>query len=555
MSTHTFLPNPGVLALDRLTVDTGVIVFRAHATREVAACPLCRHPSERIHSRYRRVLLDLPWQGNAVRFELTCRKFFCDNPECTRCVFVEALPAVAERYARKTCRLADALRELCYLVGGEAAARIARRFGLLVSADALLRQLTKRFSPTEKSPRVLGVDDFAFCRGHTYGTILVDLERHRPIDLLPNREPQTLATWLREHPGVEIISRDRGNPYIEGATKGAPEALQVADRWHLLKNLGDSLERLLIRHSKTLREAAKSTPAKSTPAVEEPSQEQNPAAATSFTERSLTCHEQDRQQRRDRRLARYEEVCALYRQGLTLRAIGKKTDIDRRTVQKFIRSGTFPEIAARPKRQSKIEPFGHYLRRRWEEGYHNGALLRRELLTRGYTGSQETVDRFLRGEGMKAIKGSGTAAERAAQARFPAPRRLAWLLTNTKNPKVAERDRALVQRLGEICPQVGAASEMGSAFCSIVRERRADDLDQWLEKVGQEGLPEMQRFAQGIAADKAAVMAALSLDWSNGQTEGQINRLKFVKRQMYGRAGFDLLKARFLPTELSSAST
>jgi transposase len=246
--------------------------------------------------------LDLPWQGNAVRIALSVRKFFCDNRDCPCRVFAEPLPAVAARYARKTSRLAEALGELAYLAGGETAARIARALGLLISPDALLDGLKKApsvsLSTEGTPPRVLGIDDFAFRKGHTYGTILVDLERRCPVDLLPDREPETLAAWLRQHPGVQIISRDRGTAYIEGATRGAPEAVQVADRWHLMKNLGDALERLLTRHHKALREAA------------EPPQEVD--ALIGVPEpgplRLSPSHLADKEVRQERRLARFEQI-------------------------------------------------------------------------------------------------------------------------------------------------------------------------------------------------------------------------------------------------------
>ena len=303
-SPHPLLPDSARLTIEGLSVHNGAIVFSVRTIAGSAACPCCGWFSERLHSRDRRTLLDLPWQGNAVKMVLTVRKLFCDNPDCKRRVFAERLPMVAARYARKTARLADALRELAYLAGGEAAARIAQAFGLCVSPGALLYCLKRPIvapaaltaAPTPSpTPRVLGVDDFAFRRGHAYGTILVDLEQRCPVDLLPDREPQTLIRWLQEHPGVEVISRDRGTAYIEGATKGVPQSVQVADRWHLLKNLGDALERLLTHYHKTLREVVGSAP-EPAPVVRLP--ETSPGGSVARAESHTTIAKSSGRQRR-----------------------------------------------------------------------------------------------------------------------------------------------------------------------------------------------------------------------------------------------------------------
>lgn len=359
----TLIPNPAVLHLDCIVPEEDRITFLASSGQNPVACPCCGKSPSRVHSRYQRTVADLPWQGIPVRFLLTVRKFFCDNKECNRRIFTEPLPQVVERYARKTRRLVDALTELVYLVGGEAAARIARKFGLLVSPDTLLRHLKRLPIISSPTPRVLGVDDFAFRKGQRYGTILVDLERRCPIDLLPDREPETLIKWLQVHPDIEVISRDRGIAYIEGATKGAPKALQVADRWHLLKNLGDALERWLTRNHSAVRAAA-TVPAPPPPELANPPPRE-----------ACSCHKRDKQARRERRLARYNEVEELQAEGLSQREISRRTGLSRNTVSKMVKNAAFVEIQPRPPRRSKLTPFMEYVKRRWQDGCYNATHL------------------------------------------------------------------------------------------------------------------------------------------------------------------------------------
>ncbi len=531
---NSLLPDPKSLHLDNIIATGEIITIIVSAMSPQVACPCCRQHSRRVHSRYTRTLADLPWQGIAVQFRLTARKFFCQNGECARRVFTEPLPLVVRRYGRKTVRLAEALRELAYLVGGEAAARIVRAFGLAVSTDTLLRHLRRTPVFSAPTPRVLGVDDFAFRRGRRYGTILVDLERHCPIDLLPDREPETFAAWLTEHPGVAVISRDRGNAYIEGATKGAPDAVQVADRWHLIKNLGDALERLFTRNHRLLRESARAE--QQSRQVEPPGRASHPPPLR---------QQQHQRARREKRLARFTEVKRLLAEGLSQRAVARRTGLARKTVCRIAQCESLPDIVVpESRRRSRIDRFVPYIKERWKDGYSNATLLHREIVAQGFMGSVNIVQRLVQPWRDKRYGRAGPVPATA-----PSPRRAAWLLTGGEDARPSEEERAFPKRLLEKCPALVEAQEMALSFTQMLGERNATAFPAWLERASGCHWSELRGFARSLRQDRKAVEAALSLSWSNGQVEGQVNRLKFIKRQMYGRAGFDLLKARVLPLQ------
>ena len=377
---NPLLPEAVPLRCRHIRIQPDLVTVVVETTGPKAACPICGQPSGRVHSRYTRTLGDLPWQGRVVRWSLVARKFFCDRAACPRQIFTERRPEVTAPCARKTGRLEHALTEVAFACGGEPGARLARQLGMPASADTLLRRIRRSSAPTQSVLRVLGVDDWAVRRGQRYGTILCDLEQHRPIDLLNDREAETLAAWLRGHPEIRLITRDRASFYIEGASKGAPQAVQVADRFHLMQNLRQALVRMLEHRYRHVVAVARDVSEARRSAVQPPSVVEPPKRTrTHRLPRGPTM----RDVRRARRLERYQQVIELHRQAVSQRAIAKRVGINRETVGRYIRIGRFPERAPR-KYASKTDPFTDYLRRRWEEGCHNAAQLARELDAQGF---------------------------------------------------------------------------------------------------------------------------------------------------------------------------
>jgi transposase len=252
---NVLLPDSVALCLEAIEIEDQKIILVVRPNRVRAACPECQWVSTRVHSKYLRTASDVPCAGIAVQLRLYIRRFFCDNPACKKGTFTERLPNVVAPFARRTERLTQAQQAIGFIVGGEAGARIAKKLGMPTSPDTLLR-LVRSVSDIERStPRVLGIDDWAICKNTTYGTILVDLEERQPVDLLPDRTTETLVQWLREHPDIEVVARDRAKAYVDAVNQALPNAVQVTDRFHLLQNLRETLEKFLDRHPTALRDA------------------------------------------------------------------------------------------------------------------------------------------------------------------------------------------------------------------------------------------------------------------------------------------------------------
>jgi transposase len=540
-----FLPNATLLFPLGVACTPDGITVVASAVAPQAACPLCGTSSSRVHSCYLRSFADLPCLRLPLRLNLYARRFFCDVPDCPRKIFTERLPEVAAPSARRTLRLTEAFQEIAHALGGEPGARLACPLGMPTSGDTLLRALAQRPEVGCATPRVLGVDDWARRKGQEYGTILVDLEGGEVTDLLPDRQAETLATWLKAHPGVEIITRDRATAYAEGARQGAPDAQQVADRWHVLGNLAEALEAVVAREERVLQCAAACAPppAPDPPAAttEPPGTEEDPDPAQPPIPRA----QRERQERRARKQRIFDEVRRLHREGFTVAAIVRQTGKDRRTVRKYLRSDAFPEPKQRQRRGGLVG-FQEYLERRWQEGCHNAAQLWRELREHGYAGSRSTVKQWVSAWRAPRAPEPGGRSTRERTARVPAPRAVAWWLIGTKKP-LTEEQAEYIERVKQASPRIALAQRLVREFFDLTRQREPEKLEGWVDRAMASGIEEMAGFCRGVRRDWEAVVAGLTLEWSNGPVEGQVNRLKVLKRAMFGRAGLPLLRARLRP--------
>jgi transposase len=552
------LPHLDYLVIENVIVREREVVIVVAAREPTAPCPICTRRSDRFHSEYLRTLHDLPIGPNTVVLRVRVRRFRCSDRHCRQRTFAERFPGLGRVRARRTHGQQAALEEIGIALGGTAGASLARKMRLPTSGSTILRLVRARKDPSAPTPRVLGVDDWARLRGQTYGTILVDLERHRPIDLLEDRTAETLAQWLREHPGVEVIARDRAGAYADGARRGAPTAIQVADRFHLVVNVGDALERVLSRKHSVLKAVAaldqlagESGQAATQTTMSSTSRPAAPAAANHPTRQN-----QLKQARRSRRLERYEAVLALDKLGLSRRAIGRELGISRNTVKRFLQAGDFPERAEGRPKPTILLPFEAYLRERWTAGCHNARTLWEGIRRQGFPGSAALVRQFVAHWRPSPGRRGPTPRQAVTEALSPtppvrkptraiSPRQARWLLLRAVD-KLAPEEQLLRDKLLAADVELAGAKSLAEEFGQIVRRRDRLALEPWLERAEGSGISEFRQFAIVLRRDIAAVKAALSLIWSNGQTEGQINRLKVLKRQMYGRASLLLLKRRFL---------
>ncbi|MFF4185435.1 ISL3 family transposase [Streptomyces sp. NPDC001691] len=510
--------------VERVTVSKDLVVVEAVACGRPPKCPDCRFRGRRVHSTYERGLAERPLSGLRTMIRLRVRRFFCGRPSCRRRTFVEQVDGLSERYRRSSLGLRGWLYAVAVELGGRPGARLCRKVRMKAGRTQLLGLLLAPPVPRH-APRVLGVDDFALRHCTRYATILVDIETSTVVDVLPDRTTETFAAWLTNHPGAEVICRDRATAYSKAIRQAAPHAKEVADRYHLLQNLSNAVEKTCHQHRNCLRKHAEQQ-------QKHPPPLKDPLPGREFRSTPLV----------ERTRHRHADINRLLEEGWPVNAIARHLQLDRRTVDRYLKTPLDDLLhAARHRRPSKVlEPFKPYIQERFAElGSRQGLGQRiyREIHERGFRGDVRTVQRYLN------TLDSGP--EGPLHAVIPSPRTLASWVTRPREKLTRDEDQELLDaRLA--CPDIARACDLAWAFLEITRHRRGYLLLEWIRQAEQNAPKPLTGFASYLRQDLDAVTAGLTEPWSSGIVEGHVNRAKTLKRAMYGRATFRLLRTRIL---------
>lgn len=495
------LPHLAGVAVEQVErTGMGVVVW-ARVRVEEGLCPSCGGRSRRVHSRYHRGLADGSVAGQAVVLRLQVRRFFCDTNDCAVRTFAEQVDGLTAKHARRTSLCRNMLEHVGLALAGRAGSRLAARLGLLAGRSTLLRLVHALPDPEVGTVKVLGVDDFAIRRGRKYATVLIDAVTHRRVDVLPDRKADTLAAWLREHPGVEVVCRDGSAAYAEAIRQAAPKAIQASDRWHLWHNLAAAVEKTAIAHSacwNTIPRAPDS------------------ALAARTRKRHAAVHE-------------------LLDQGVGLLECARRLGWALNTIKRYARAQKAEELL-RPPRHGPclIDAHRDLVRTRLAENIPVTRILA-EIREHGYTGSANLLVRYIN---------QGRADPQRAT---PSPRRLvSWIMSRPTD--LLDHIRRHLDDLIASCPEMTVLATRVREFAAILTQRRGQDLAEWIATTRLQALPGFAPYLNGLEKDWDATVAGLTLPYSNGPTEGVNTKIKLLKRQTYGKASFTLLRKRILLT-------
>src|SRR6266699_3583998 len=392
MDIASFLALPPTLTVDRVERSTqGLTVYLYAATTSAVSCPRCRTAGSRVHSRYTRTVADLTCVGQRLTLKLLVRKWICPLDSCPQRIFAEPFAGLVRRYARMTDRLIKALQSIGVTANGADGANLSSSLAMLTTAKTLIRRVLELPLPKEGSVRMAGIDEWAWKKGARYGTILVDLEQRRVAGLLPERSVESSTAWFKKHAEVKMVSRDRGMIFREAASRGAPQAKQVVDRFHLQKNFAEALEKFFGHNKRVLKKAAQQLAGKTLASPK--------TAATRHIE-------QERKRRYAERVRRHKKIWKLFRAGYRKEDIAQLVGVGSRSVYRALEHEQPPTRHRRHWTHHLVDPYVSYLTKRWNEGCHTARELHEEIVAQGYTGSLRAIERIvaqLRPHGIKSV--------------------------------------------------------------------------------------------------------------------------------------------------------
>jgi len=515
--------------VDSIEVHEQTVLVHLHTTSLTATCPRCGTAGSRVHSRYERTIADLACGGRSLTLKLLVRKWICPEALCSQHIFAERFPEVVQRYARMTDRLIKALQSTGVLTNGADAAQIASSFGVPTTDKTIIRRVLQLPLPSEGSVQKVGVDEWAWKKGHRYGTILVDLEMRRVVQLLADRSVETSKAWLRKHPEIDLVSRDRGKIFRQAITEGAPQAKQVVDRYHLQKNFAEALEKFFRKQERVPKKATGGSTGKV-----------HPTTRRAVPEKVA----QERRARHRQQVSVHKRIWELYREGCSKEHIAQLVGRSTRSIYQALKQEAPPPPRQRSRSSSVVDPYLPYLASRWNQGCHNTARLYEEIVVEGYMGSQRTLRRRL--QAFRQTRGRPVSKETLILDNPLSPRGVALLMVRPAQSRTREQT-AYIEQLIQSDATVAAVFKLAQDFGCLLRKREGQvRLEQWKAAVQASGIAELIAFVDGLADDAEAVANGCCESWNNGMVEGFVNKVKWIKRSSYGQAGFPLLQRRVL---------
>ena len=461
-----------------------------------------------------RTLADAAVGGQSVAIHLRVRRFVCARTSCSRRTFVEQVEGLTLRYGRHSVLLRRLLEAIGLALAGRAGARMTTRLAVPVSRMTLLRLVRALPEHVPKHIPEIGIDDFAFRRGHVYGTVVIDMATHHPVDVLPDRTSETVQAWLKEHPGVQIVCRDRAGAYAEAVRLAAPDATQVADRWHLWHNLTQAVEKTVASHRAELRD-------------DDADGDHDDTGAETLVKQSVQSADvvpgvQIEGGLVARTRERHAAVQGLLHQQMTLSAIGRRLGLSRNTVRRFAQAEDVEDLLGKARsRESLLDPFKPYLHDRFNAGHTGAAALTTQITAMGYRGSEKTVRRYLQPFRVTQV------APRTAPVPPSVRQVTGWL---TRRPRSLSEEEALeLKKVLDRSAALATTSEQVRDFAGILTDRRGHEVAGWIETVEATGATALRSFVAGLRNDLKAVTAGLTMDYNSGPVEEQVNRIKMVR--------------------------